>query len=66
MSATEGTKMVDAELGRVVDPDTATPSRFVAHHDEDSLTPTPGDPDAWRRLLNFLYLHGQDELFRWR
>ena len=27
--------------------------------------PPPGDPDSWRQLLNFLYLHERDDLFRW-
>jgi hypothetical protein len=29
------------------------------------VLPPIDDPDAWRRLLNLLYLHKQDELFRW-
>jgi hypothetical protein len=30
-----------------------------------AVVPPPGGSDAWPRLLNFLYLHEQDELFRW-
>ncbi len=28
-------------------------------------TPSINDRDSWRRLLNSLYLHEEDELFRW-
>jgi hypothetical protein len=30
-----------------------------------AVPPPPGDPESWQRLLNVLYLHGQDDLFRW-
>ena len=29
------------------------------------VAPPPTDPTAWKALLNFLYLHEQDDLFRW-
>ncbi len=27
--------------------------------------PSVDDPLVWRKLLNALYLHGEDDLFRW-
>lgn len=29
------------------------------------VPPPPDDPENWIRLLNFLYLHEQDQLFVW-
>ncbi len=27
--------------------------------------PAPDDPEAWKRLMNLLFVNEEDELFRW-
>ncbi len=29
------------------------------------VPPPPTDAEMWKKLLNFLYLHKQDALFKW-
>ena len=38
--------------------DRPAPSRPVA-------VPPPTDPESWKRLMNFLFVHEEDALFRW-